>query len=775
MPNSRPAYQLKPVSILTVLLEVGFVMLCAFFMTRHLQNWSPKIMFGGPDFPSAMHENSFIWKVFSESGRIPLWNPFIGFGQPMLENLASSALNPLVMFPVIWFGPVQGAKVALFFHLFLMGLGGWLLGRVLRLDWPGRILAGLLFAGNGSIVTQFGIGFTHLAFPQAYIAFALTGLIGTLYLRRRWPLVMIAVASALMPFSGGVWYILPTGIAASFITLFAVVYRNPENNRLDIDWRMIRRLALATAFALGLVAIRLLTFNKDLVYHPQNWGSPPSEFIDMLLTYFVPYTPQPQAGDLWINYHYVLPGVFAVLLVIARFIVYRPQDESRRGVWRVIVPALIVIIGLTFWAQGKTPFIDWLYTTIPFLGDWKNSGRIGAGVTPWIIVLTALWFDDVVFVLRHMMRGSSLKITPHEWFKPISELKSRLRLPDTLARVMLLITLASGVVAALDTLGNWPRLVNTIHVTEYHQDEEIGITFLRAKYPHSMLSTLTQGWITQFGFVNNQARTTHGDATIFTFGRPSTIGPDSTMRFNPEFSVGANKDYVNWMRYNGYLPIPDAPVKEGDATAWYNPTAPSYAFWMPRSAVAIRDWQPISRSETTAVDYYHQIDSVIVNIGDYTPNALLIIDETAYPGWWVTVDGQPAIVESVGGRLAVALPDKNADGGTTQVIFGYRPLILYFGGLITVLTALFCMGFLLRLDERVQLSRLVRLVPEPVRKQAIAVTGRAVYVLTTPGLLDNDPVAQHSPEVLRLPPPVVHVIEPGSENGKEVMAEVVEE
>ncbi|MEP7290027.1 MAG: hypothetical protein ABI947_30130 [Chloroflexota bacterium] len=773
MSKSRAPYQLQPLSILTVLLELGIIIACGFYFSRGVQDWRPNVMFGGPDYPSAMHQSSFVWAVFHKTGAIPLWDPFIGYGEPMFENLASSALNPLLMVPVLIFGPVQGGKVALFFHIFLMGVGGWLLARVLRLNWPGRIMLGLLITGSGSIVAQFGDGFIHLAFPQVYIPYAFAGLIGTLYLRRRWPIVMLAVASALMPYSGGEWYVLPTAIMATLLSGFAILNWEPTQKTWNIDWRMVRRLVGATVLTVGLVAIRFLSLHRELVFHPANWAGPSAEFLDMLKTYFVPYTPRPDYGDLWINYHYVVPMAFAIFLLVLRTVLYRPSGINRVGVWRIIVPALILILILTIWAMGDTPFVEWLYQTIPFLVDWKNSGRIAAGASIWVIALVAIWFDDVVFILLQMVKRIPPKTNPQDMLTPIVKLKRLLRLPRIVAQGAVIIVLGVGLFAAFDALYNWTRLVTTYYVNQYNPDEWIGLTYLRSQHPNEFLSVLTQGWINHFGFVENLGRTTHGDATIFTNGLPSTIGPDWIMNSSPEYSVGANLNYIGWLKDNGYTPVLGAPPESYNKqpTAWYYADGVDYAFWVPRTTLISRDpnnGKALIRSETQPVTYFHRVDSVLVLPENYPPDSVMVINETAYPGWIVTVDGKEATIESVGGRLAVALPDRASGTGSTEVLFTYRPLPLFAGAAITVLTALMCIVFLLRADERIPVT-----VRDNVTATASRVASRAMYVLATPGLLGEDPDAPKE-----LPAPETPLLLPsttplpnGQENGQNVAHE----
>ncbi|HRE47629.1 MAG TPA: hypothetical protein PLD47_07890, partial [Aggregatilineales bacterium] len=699
----------------------------------------------GRDCPSAMHQTSFLYQVFRESGSITLWNPFIGWGEPMIENLASQALSPLLIYPVFWFGPVQGGKVALIIAILMMGWGGWLIGRVLRLGWGGRLLAGALVAGSGSIVTQFGHGFVHLAFGQVYVPYVVAGLIGTLYLQKRWCVVMLALAAALMPFTGALWYALPMALVALVVVPFALIQRDPQRKQFFIDIPMLQRVVLAGVFAVGLYAIKILSIQKWLVYHPNNWANPGSTFLEIINTYVAPYTPKPDFDDQWINYHYVIPLLFVIGLLIVRALIVHPADDSRRGIWRVIVPSAFMIFVLTFWAQGDIQAVRDIYQLIPALEDWKNSGRVGAAATPLIIMIAAIWFDDVVVVLSRWARG--LRLDPATLL-PIARLKARLALPPSLARGTLVVATAAMLLASLDVMANWERLVYRSYINEYARDEQLGMDFLRTLRPNQMLSTLTQGWITHFSFVNNLGRTTHGDATIFTMGMPSTIGFDSSMTISPEYAVGANLSYVGWLTANGYIPIANAPDYNGTPTLWYNPESPPYAFWIERWKLTDRSWEVVRRGDVTPITYFHHMDSIDLFIdGAYPPNSVVVALETAHPGWFVEVNGQRAQLESIGGRLGVLLPNGRAPGGgtPTHIRFYYAPTGLVIGGVILILTAFACIVYLLKVERRIPLSLKQRMAA------TAATVGSKVYtVLTTPDVLNFDP---DKPPLPMLPAP----------------------
>jgi uncharacterized membrane protein YfhO len=62
-----------------------------------------------------------------------------------------------------------------------------------------------------------------------------------------------------------------------------------------------------------------------------------------------------------------------------------------------------------------------------------------------------------------------------------------------------------------------------------------------------------------------------------------------------------------------------------------------------------------------------------------TAMSLLVLAETDYPGWTVTVDGQPAqSLRAYTTLRAVCVP-----AGDHEVIWQYAPTVYYIGGLVT--------------------------------------------------------------------------------------------
>ena len=162
---------------------------------------------------------------------------------------------------------------------------------------------------------------------------------------------------------------------------------------------------------------------------------------------------------------------------------------------------------------------------------------------------------------------------------------------------------------------------------------------------------------------------------------------------------------------------------------WQNQDTIAYAFTVPLPVLKdLTDTLPVE--VTTPVSSYVQYPDQIGLLVESAPDdsLVVVVQEVSYPGWTVEVDNQPASLKSVGGYLGVVIPP---GAGQHQIHFAYRPPLLLFGAGITLLTALFCTVYLLRLD---------RFIPPKWSAKISAFTRRTsqftYYILTSPEIFE---------------------------------------
>ena len=667
-----PAIHLPPISARWIKIgEVLLVVACLYFLTANLRNPG---RLNGREFSYLVNSGAVAASIFEKTGAIPLWNPLIGQGEPLVENPFSFVLNPLMTVPSLTLGVVDGTRVSALLHVMLLGLGGWCLGNILHLAAPGRLLLALLIGGSGSVAGQLSQGFYQMALSQAYVPWVLAGVVGTLNTRERWPVGVLVVASTLMIFAGTFWYVLPAAISAGVVVLFYIVR---WEGRLRLDMAAIRRLALAGVFILALAAVRLLPqyIHRDTIWHPAERLTETRNILSLLRWFFFPIS---DYDDFALYYHFFIPPGFALLVVTVRLLYWR--DPLR---WRLVLPALLLIAFYTIWATNST-FTHWLYREFPLLYQWRFPVRMLAAVGPWIVLLVALWFDEA---LRFTLR--------------------RLNLLRLGLAAMLVIAATSTV---FTVLANW----DWIGVGPQRSLNREPLINLRQENPSAFLTVGTEGFFDYMPFYDTLVRASFGNPDYRPLGQPSTL-ITAELDLLPRYAIAYEDEDREPLIDAGYQPGPDRIL-------WEHPTAPTYAFTTASDSLWNEDF---SRADTTPIhSYSHHMDRIEIRLGSYRQGHVLVVQETSYPGWRVTVNGEDTPIESVDGVIGVLLPRDPNLRGPLHIVFSYRPIWLYAGGFITVLAAVVFSGYLLGAD-RVLLRRI----------QGRTLTLPALHIPTIPALI----------------------------------------
>ncbi|MBZ0299804.1 MAG: YfhO family protein [Anaerolineae bacterium] len=675
------------------LIEISIILLTLFIATGHIRDWSPELRLDGAELSYLLNSGIVASDMVHRTGSIPLWNPFMGSGEPLIESPFSFILNPLMTIPIYLQGPVNGPKLAMFIHIVMLSLGGWALADRLKLHSPGRLLLALLLVGSGGFTGLIGKGFYQMGLSLAYVPWVFTGLLGALHDRDRRSISLLAVSSTLMIFAGTYWYVLPTAIGAALITLFALIRRDPATQRRGFNLRGLWSLFLATVLLTGLSAVRLLPqiVHDRLLFHPREFFDwQPFPFMGMFEQYFKPVTYTGTMNDQAIFFQFTLPLVFAVYLLVVR-LALRRQISLRRS-WRVVVPGLILMVFFAVWAQGGTPLIHWLYFQFQLLMQWRFTSRMMAAGALWVAVIAAIWFDEIVV---------------YAWLRCLAAEKRadvRTMAAQTVYGILLAVTLVAGTVSTIDVLHNWRRAVGLFPLYSYDWQP---LFYLRAQHPDEFLSVRTPGFFRYEPFYQLLVRASFGNPDYRPLGLPSTIGAEQLWEFPPEYAwggVGGSDDFAYNPADFGYEPVEGSVEHLGGEILWHNVTAPSYAFIVAPERVTA-DSEPLDRAAITPVTTFeHRIESIAIHLDRYPPGYLLAIQEVAYPGWRASINGQEIQPESLGGRLAVYLP---IQGVPVDVAFWYDPVWLYRGAAITLISSLLFAAYSLRLGRWLRRARRV--------------------------------------------------------------------
>ncbi len=684
-----------------LLIELTLITITAIWATQRYLLAPPNLQFSGGEAEWITNSVYLAHFGLRDYGRIPLWQPWIEFGEPLLDNPVGFVLNPFGSVPSLILGGARGLKLSVTMTTLVAGLGGWWLARILGLSWPARLLLGALLIGKGNMSAMFNAGYFQLASQQAFFPWIAAGMVGLFrFPRARWPVVMTALSFALVLFAGNVWYALPMLVLMGTLAL-------AHHFGLGRPPIGLRRLLLAVALTLGISAVWALPLAI-------NWGQigrhPPEVKAGWEVTlrravqfYFNPDPRQPlwvydPKRDLWrefymdgmdeFYYSFVAPAGFVALLALLPL--YRPRDRRHR---RLILAAWALLALFTLWGAGGQPLFVWLYDILPPLRGWRFVGRALAVGSFLLALLLAIRLDSLWRSLRET-----------DWQAYFPNRPAGVRLARWLPRAALVGLVVSASAAAYQVNRQWDADMSD-RLNPIHKDDEC-VSWLRAQHPDQELAVWRWGYTAITTYLNNNVRKWRVHADFEMRPMQATLGRIDLTTSLPPYGIAWTQSEKDYLRTQNYRIIPDSPfVREANAPClYYKPDALAYAYTVPVRLLQRMGYQEppayvtLPPAITTPVTRYERQPDAIALIAYADPydEQVLTLQERAYPGWMVTVDGQPVRLESVGGQIGVRLPPGT---GAHQVVFMYRPPLLLAGAMITLASAAFSIGYLLRVDR----------------------------------------------------------------------------
>ena len=700
------------------LLEIVLVIMFSVFVARHHYNFDPSMRVSGHEIEWLTGYGQVAYQGLQDTGTIPLWNPYYRQGEPLVDSMFSYLLNPFSSIPQIFIGSTQGTKYSVAINSTLAAVGGWFLGWVLGLSGIGRLTLACLVLGKGNMHTNFDAGYYQLATQQVYFPWVMAGTIGVLKSNKRWAVMLTAVSMMLLFLAGNLWHLLPMAICVGVVTLL-YSYRWSDR-RFEI--RLLKRMAWVTLITVGLCAVTMLSIGSNfglIEAHPDEaragW-----EVVEPHRAYLLPFISDydfaahgllinrpPLKGPLVQNlsrlsysaglhfyYSYVAPWwlVFMLLVPIPFFWRYRNILPDNRLIWGA---GLGLFVLFTMWGMGGTPLFVWLYEHVPHLAQWRFVPRAFAMSSFWIAVLVAIRVDSLLRVLLARWEASRQSV-------PFSRLQS------LWYRLLIIFYIGLSGIAVVEVNERWQE--NAIIPFEPHIAR--CLTSLRKAEPDKELWLWLHGYDHMTDLLENEIRMMNIEADYLPGTAPNTIGDvrlDARVRLT-ELRNLSELENLDWFTEEGYTPLKSsAPYFSIEHCIYQNQDYYiPYAFTINLEDVDDTS-EIVGRNPWFSQDYLGELkfgnvigfnrlyDTVGVRVqSDTTTQQALVIQELAFPGWQVWIDGESQSPEIFAKLNAVMLP---MDGEVHDVIFAYRPPLLMIGAVITILTSFLSVLYLLRVDR----------------------------------------------------------------------------
>ncbi|MBS1811596.1 MAG: YfhO family protein [Acidobacteria bacterium] len=309
-------------------------------------------------------------------GQLPLWNPYIFAGMPLLASIQVGALYPFTwLFAVLPAGIAMNAMVISTYHIALIGM--YLYARFIGANRTGALVSAISFTFGGFMLTH--MGHTNRTAAAAWLPWIILA-VAQLQARFQWHWVVLgALFVALQLFAGDPQMTLYTAMLSGGYWLFLLFAPSDSKRRLRF---LIATGAMAVCGAL-LSAIALLPEWEMLkqgerAQIPYEYFSlfslPPHQLFTLIVPYFFggnPLWPYRVVywgpGDLTETASYV--GLLALLLV---FVALGNLRRQRIVVFWAV--AAMLSLALAFGSYLPFGLHRWLYA-IPVYNLFRSSGR----------------------------------------------------------------------------------------------------------------------------------------------------------------------------------------------------------------------------------------------------------------------------------------------------------------------------------------------------------------------------------------------------------------
>ena len=286
-------------------------------------------------------------------GIIPLWNPYIFAGMPLLATVYPGALYPPNwLFAVL--SPVWAMNIVVISTFQLALIGTYLFARSLNLTRIGAIVAGITFTFGGFMIAH--IGHTSRIAAAAWLPWVLLAL-EKIYQENQWRWVSLGALFIFLQFVAGEPQMLfYTALTSAAYVLFSLLFREQNFAR----WKFIlsgSMMALCgVLFSLPLLLpareLQAQGARANMAYeHFSAFSLPPKQVLAFIFPYFFggaaqpPYLQAPWGTSFWgdstVNASAGYVGLIGLMLIVVAIV--SAQKRSLVWLWLFVAVASLFL------------------------------------------------------------------------------------------------------------------------------------------------------------------------------------------------------------------------------------------------------------------------------------------------------------------------------------------------------------------------------------------------------------------------------------------------
>ncbi len=592
-------------------------------------------------------------------GEFPLWNPYIRTGQPWIADPFLHNLNPFVTLPILMLGVLDGYKVALFLSFLLAAFGMWWLGKVLGMSAPVRVWVALMYCFTGNAVAKFLQGHYDMVFGYAWIPWIIAALIALVMCRRPLYMLIAAASMALLVVSGNVYYAFFLLLILVPFIVVAPLRIQRSHPRVQYDWMAAAALVLTGLLAVGIISVHLLPLLQMQRYltkatDPQMTGA---QTIGQIFLDFTSKDPERPDAIKTVPreefYAYIGYFPLAALLLLPLALWRGPKR------WAIY---LILALLVTFsWIDIRDMPWHSIYAESSFLQGFRHPPRIIIFSSAIVFALAGLGLDALWRLL---------------W-------RARTAEPETARGRQILSWVGLALVGVALVVSVWDIYsTNRQYVTtrddyappwtfmQWLRDHEASPALLAydANHASAVISNGLRYFDLFYGF--NDIRRIDGQINS------RAVVPKPHYQVKVSTDPPPTRDAVPLFTYENH-------------TLYKLPQSLPYAFVVKNDALMSGASGELQLSDVSPARSVSSTVNTMQIVASGEANSTLVAFATHYPGWQVTVDGQPQEIQNVSGHLATPLL-----AGEHTYVFTFSPSGFWVGLAISLLALAVCVGLL---------------------------------------------------------------------------------
>ncbi len=647
-----------------LLLELGLVALVVLLYCASILDLGENTRLPGNESEVFQSQDWALVNSLRQSGRFPIWNPYLGSGQPYVADPMVHVFNPVSTIPVLLFGVRDGFKVGVFLSFLLAAFGMWWLGRVLGLSQPARLYAALLFTFAGQPVARFFQGEYLFILGFAWIPWTLGSLLMLVKTRRRTYGATAAISLALLFFSGNVYYAFYMLILIALFFLVFVFKLQPRKPFLLVDRKLVLTLSMVGVLTLGLVSIQLLPLVELWPRIGRSLEVVAPHTIDQIyldLTSKDTFRPDAYNAHPAREEFYAYIGNIPILAMLLLPIALWKRDR------KPIVFFALLLLFTVLWIDLESMPWNQAFRETRSLAQFSMLLRILVYTSFAIILLGAIGIDTAWRSLFSQSQSSN---------SSVRGIVSRAAANILLATLVVLILVSVGDVYQTNRKYVGTQAVDPAiyRATRWLRQHDLSDYYIRVNPNNSSHDAVMAAGLRfiELWYPFGEIRKHEGQVNT----RAINAGPNYIVQNATQPLIYPNMSLIQ--QIDGF-------------NIYTLPLSLPYAFSVKRATLTQSDNPaPLETHEVIKQTSFTPGPNSVEVIASAQEDEILVLLTTHYPGWQVRVDDRPADLLNAGGYLGVKLLP-----GVHRYAFSFKPSSFYIGLVLSLISAILILGLLI--------------------------------------------------------------------------------